>query len=688
MEVDDSLAIFRRAMLTDPGFFEVFKPNILNGETAEPLKDPNAVYLTEQTAETIFGEDDPLGKALEISFLENGFVAGILENHPFNTHLRYGAVLNMDVSINPLWWDSWENLTLTGYIRVRNNSIPAEVERKIIQVARDNKMASVFTPKLQPLLDMHLKSMELRYDAFNLNKSDVSIVYSLLVIAFLVLLVASINFINLSRARSSKKGKEISMRKVVDSNKRHLSIQFLGESILLTLIAMLIALALVEVFLPHLQPFLNKRLEFNIFKTPYILPFMLVMTIIIGILSEIYPALMISSFKPVKILKGGIQSGKKGTTSRRILVVSQFTVSIALILSVLIVISQIKYLESIDFGYKKDNILVVPAFDENITYQNDLFKEQIKSIPAVISATRVRQLPGATLPTAEVFFDHKNGDFGIMFAELFIDENFIETLDIDLLTGRNFSRDFPVDSSSSVLINETALKMSGWDDPLGKEIIHIPAEGTDNYLTVVGVIKDIHFGKATRKVEPMVIHFDPRSNFLLIRTNGTQVEKTKEDLEMIFKEIWEERNFRIFDFSEIFNNQFFNEISFANKIIVFASSAIFIACLGLFGLAVFITEQKTKEIGIWKVLGSSVRSVVFLLSKDFAKWVLLSNLIAWPLAYFAMNNWLQNFAYRTKINFWLFILSGMIALIISIITVSFQTIKAANADPVKSLKYE
>ncbi|HHE39467.1 MAG TPA: FtsX-like permease family protein [Candidatus Cloacimonetes bacterium] len=594
----------------------------------------------------------------------------------------------MDVSINPLWWDSWENLTLTGYIRVRNNSIPAEVERKIIQVARDNKMASVFTPKLQPLLDMHLKSMELRYDAFNLNKSDVSIVYSLLVIAFLVLLVASINFINLSRARSSKKGKEISMRKVVDSNKRHLSIQFLGESILLTLIAMLIALALVEVFLPHLQPFLNKRLEFNIFKTPYILPFMLVMTIIIGILSEIYPALMISSFKPVKILKGGIQSGKKGTTSRRILVVSQFTVSIALILSVLIVISQIKYLESIDFGYKKDNILVVPAFDENITYQNDLFKEQIKSIPAVISATRVRQLPGATLPTAEVFFDHKNGDFGIMFAELFIDENFIETLDIDLLTGRNFSRDFPVDSSSSVLINETALKMSGWDDPLGKEIIHIPAEGTDNYLTVVGVIKDIHFGKATRKVEPMVIHFDPRSNFLLIRTNGTQVEKTKEDLEMIFKEIWEERNFRIFDFSEIFNNQFFNEISFANKIIVFASSAIFIACLGLFGLAVFITEQKTKEIGIWKVLGSSVRSVVFLLSKDFAKWVLLSNLIAWPLAYFAMNNWLQNFAYRTKINFWLFILSGMIALIISIITVSFQTIKAANADPVKSLKYE
>ena len=275
-----------------------------------------------------------------------------------------------------------------------------------------------------------------------------------------------------------------------------------------------------------------------------------------------------------------------------------------------------------------------------------------------------------------------------MFAELFIDENFIETLDINLLTGKNFSRDFPADSSSSVLINETSLKMSGWDDPLGKEIIHIPAEGTDNYLTVVGVIKDIHFGKATRKVEPMVIHFDPRSNFLLIRTNGTQVEKTKEDLETIFKEIWEERNFRIFDFSEIFNNQFFNEINFANKIIVFASSAIFIACLGLFGLAVFITEQKTKEIGIWKVLGSSVRSVVFLLSKDFAKWVLLSNLIAWPLAYFAMNNWLQNFAYRTKINFWLFILSGMIALIISIITVSFQTIKAANADPVKSLKYE
>ena len=688
IEVDDSLAVFRRAMLTDPGFFEVFKPNILSGETEHPLEDPQGIYLTEDTAEALFGDDDPIGKGLDVSYIEDGFVAGIVEDPPENTHLQYGVIMQMDISINPLWWDSWENLTLTGYIRVKDNIDPDEVEKKVIDVARVNNMATVFTPQLQPLLDMHLKSSELRYDAFNLFKSDISIIYSLILIAFLVLLVASINFINLSSARSSKRSKEVGMRKVVGANKKQLSFQFLGESVLFTIIAMFIALAAVEVALPHLQTFLNKRLELNIIEAPYILPGLLLMSVIIGILSGIYPAILLSTFKPIKTLKGEMRSGKKGIILRRILVVSQFAVSIALILSVLIVLSQIKYLQSVDFGYKKDNILIVPSFDENITTQNDLFKEQVLTLPSVISATRVRQLPGQTLPTAEVFFDHRNGEYGVMTDEIFVDEDFFSTLDIELLFGRNFIKGSISDSTNSVLINETALRMSGWDDPVGKTIIHVPAEGTDNPLTVIGVIKDIHFGNAKRKIEPMIVHYNPSNDLLLMRINSENTDEIEGQIEEIYLEIWSERDFRSFPFDDAFNYQFFNERNFAVKIVVFTGLAILIACLGLFGMATFTTEQRTKEIGVRKVFGSSMQSIVFLLTKDFAKWVFISNIIAWPLTYYVMNKWLQNFAYRITINIWSFIISGTIALFIAVITVSFHTIRAANSNPVKALKYE
>jgi putative ABC transport system permease protein len=686
IEVPDSMSIFRRAMLTDSDFFGVFQPNILSGEKENPLSDPNAVYLTEETAEAIFGDENPIGKALDISFIQNGYVAGVVENNPLNTHLQYDVIMTMDVSLNTMWWNSWENLTLTGYIRIKDDAIPQDVESKIIDVARANGMTVMFTPIMQPLLDMHLKSSELRYDAFNQFKSDSSIVYSLIAIAILVLLVASVNFINLSSARSSKRSKEVGMRKVVGATRNQLSIQFLIESVLYSLFAMILAISAIEISLPHLQEFLNKRLDFNVFQSPFFLLGMLFISIIIGLISGFYPAFIISAFKPVNTLKGKFRAGKGGAILRRVLVVVQFSISIALILGVMIVISQLNYLESRDFGYNKENVVVVPSFDENITLESDLFKEQVLNLPSVIGASRVRQMPGRTLPTAEVFFDHRDGEFGVMTDEIFVDEDFIETLDIEIVTGRNFREGSVSDSMSSVLMNETAFRMSGWDSHEGKNIIHVPAEGVDVALNVIGVIKDIHFGDAKQSIEPMIMHYVPNNNLLLIRAEN--IEQTTEQIEEIHNEIWPDRNFRSFTFEEAFGFQFFNERNFAGKIATFAGLAIFIACLGLFGLATFITEQRTKEIGIRKVLGSSVRSIVFILTKDFAKWVLISNLIAWPITYYAMNGWLQNFAYRTKISPVLFIASGFIALLIAIITVSFHSIRAANLNPVKSLKYE
>jgi len=395
---------------------------------------------------------------------------------------------------------------------------------------------------------------------------------------------------------------------------------------------------------------------------------------------------VISSFKPVNTLKNEFKSGKNGTFLRRMLVVVQFSISISLILGVMIVVSQLSYLQSRDFGYKKDNVLIVPSFDENINLKNDLFKEKILALPSVKCATRVRQLPGQTLPTAEVFFDHREGEHGIMTDEIFVDEDFINTLDIKVLFGRNFRKGSLSDSTSAVIMNETAFKLSDWDNPTGKKIIHVPADGNDVALDVIGVINDIHFGDAKQRIEPMIMHYVPKNALLLIRTeNG---EKTKEQIKAIYEEIWPERNFDSFTFDDAFRFQFVNEMNFAGKIATFAGLAIFIACLGLFGLATFITEQRTKEIGIRKVLGSSVSSIVFILTINFAKWVLISNLIAWPITYFAMNLWLQNFAYKTSINPLLFLKSGFIALLIAILTVSFHSIKAANSDPINSLKCE
>ncbi|MCD4817141.1 MAG: ABC transporter permease [Candidatus Cloacimonetes bacterium] len=686
IEVPDSMAVFRRAMLTDSGFFGVFRPNIISGDKKTLLSDPNAVYLTQQTAEAIFGDEDPLGKALDISYVENGYVAGIVENPPRNTHLRYSVIMKMDVSINPMWWDSWENLTLTGYIRVKDNIVPKDVENKIISVARANNMTKMFTPVMQPLLDMHLKSAELRYDNFNLFKSDSSVVYSLIAIAILVLVVASVNFINLSSARYSKRGKEVGMRKVVGATRVQLALQFLTESILYTFIAMIIALGALEIALPHLEQFLNKQLDFKMFQNFLFLPGMLLISIVIGLLSGIYPAFVISSLKSVNTLKGELKSGRKGAILRRVLVIVQFSISISLILGVMIVINQLSYLQERDFGYKKENIVIVPSFDENISLQNDLFKERVLDLPSVKSATRIRQLPGQTLPTAEVFFDHRQGEHGVMTDEVFVDEDFIKTLDIEILFGRNFRKGSVVDSTNSILMNETAFKMSNWDTPEGKKVIHVPADGSDVILNVIGVVKDIHFGDSKKKIEPMILHYAPKNALLLIRTEN--VEQTTEEIEAIFTEIWADRDFNSFTFDDAFRYQFFNERNFAGKIATFAGLAIFIACLGLFGLAMFITEQRTKEIGIRKVLGSTVWSVVFILTKDFAKWVLISNLVAWPITYFAMNLWLRNFAYRTNLNPLLFLFSGLIALFIALITVSFQTIKAANSNPVKALKYE
>lgn len=678
--------VIGRALLVDPDFFDIFSFEVLETTQESVLEDFTGFYLTREFAERIFGDINPLGEPIPNQFIEGAYVAGIIEENPRNSHLRYNAIGRVDERTNPVWWDSWENLALQGYFKITEDADPKVVEQKIIDYGKSQGIAEVFRPGMQPLLDVHLDSNHLRYDYLNFGKNDKVKVYTMAIIAILVLIIASINFINLSSARAIKRAKEVGLRKVIGGTNKQLFSQFLFESVLTTLLAMVLALGLFEIFLPHLNDFFRKNLSFNLLENYKITISIIGASVFIGLISGLYPATILSHFKPVTVLRGKLSSNGKKLNFRHVLVICQFAVSIALIASVLIVIQQLNYLSNVDLGYNKDDVLILNNFD-NEPFR--LLKEDLKNQQFVQSIGSSSNLPGATLVRLEVVAEDASSDQGVMFDRMFIDEGFIETLEIDLVAGRSYSAQLATDADEAIIINETAAKKMGWDDPLGKRITMIDENETRITRQIIGVIDDINFTTTKRKVNPMVLpysaEFDP---LLMVKIKPGAVDASVEAIEAIYRQYLPEAPFHPDFLDDIYLNQFRNEEQFAINIAVFSILAIVIACLGLLGLASYSTQQRRREIAIRKVLGSSVRSVVVLLSRDFTIWVLIANCIGWPLAYFSMKAWLNNFIYRTNPHILIFVISGVIALIIALLTVSAQTFKAANGDPVKSLKYE
>jgi putative ABC transport system permease protein len=683
-EIDDRTDIF--CLVADADFFNVFDFEILAGNVENPLEDLNGIYLTPTFAETLFPDEDPIGQPILVGGMENAFVVGIVQECPVNSHLQYEAIVPLNIANNPVWWDSWENLALVGYFRINENADPAVVKNKLITYAAEAGFAEVFKPDMQPLLEVHLGSGHLRYDFMNIGKNDRMKVFTLGIIAILVLIIASINFINLSSARAARRAREVGMRKIVGGNKSQLFLQFLGESIIITLIAAVIALAIFEIALPQLNDFLQKNLSFNLIENYLFTLLIVAISLTVGILAGIYPALVLSNFKPTSVLSGNFITGSKGVLLRRVLVVGQFAVSIALIISVFIVFQQIDYLNSIDLGYNREDVVVVPNFNnENGT----LLQQKLEDLSFVESTGVISNMPGGTLVRLEAIpegFDEANG---MMLDRLMIDNDLVETLQFSVLEGRDFSEDFPSDIQDAALINESAVKALGWDDPIGKTITLVDENEARLLKTVVGVIKDVNLTTARRKVNPMIlVHSDQFFPRILVKLKPGNNELALEEINRVFLEVYPDSNMNFLFFNDFFNFQFRQDAAFAVNIAVFSVLAILIACLGLFGLASFATQQRMREVAIRKVMGSSVKSIVFLLAKEFTRWVIFANLIAWPLAWFTMNSWLQNFVYRTNMNLLIFIGSGLVALIIAFVTISFQTIKAANINPVKALQYE
>ncbi|MBN1301462.1 MAG: ABC transporter permease [Melioribacteraceae bacterium] len=684
-EMTENNSVRLRGFLTENSFFNIFSFDLIKGDKEKALLEPNAVLLTLQAAEALFGNDDAVGKSITIPGVQDAYVAGIISQPPLNSHIQFDFIIPLRVENNPLWWDSWENLMLGAYVKLTPNASLAEVENKFIEVAKQNNMPEIYQPQLQQLLDVHLGSAQNRYDGSNIGKNDETVVYVLAVIGFLVILVAAINFINLSTARASKRAREVGMRKVIGSTKGKLIAQFLSESVFLTIIAMIISMVIIQILLPSLDDLLGKQLDVNFITNPPLSFLMLFMAVLIGSIAGLYPALVLSSFKPVTILKGDFSRSSIGVIIRRVLVFFQFGITIALISGVLIIMDQIEFLRNLDMGYNRDQVLTTFAPNNS----RDLYKERLKKIPGVISVGRSSGILGSNFIRYEVIPEGRKRDDSQMFMQLAIDESFIDPLGIKISDGRNFSGNFPADTSNSILLNETAVRKAGWINPIGKRLDLVEVDGSITTKRVIGIVKDFHFTNARQEVEPLFFQLNTQNSFMfIIKLAGGKINETIEKIQSLYSEIYPNANFNYQFLDDLFDQQFNNDRDFAGNIAYFSGFAIFIACLGLIGLVSYSVEQKKAEIAVRKVLGSGEAGIVFILAKDFLKWVIAANLIAWPASYYGISEWLNGFVYRAPISVIPFIIAGISTLIIALMTILYESIKAARANPVKSLRNE
>ncbi len=685
-----------RFFWADSTLFDVFTIPFIKGNPRIALKQPHTVVLTESLAKKYFGNEDPLNKIMNFEDGTAYTVSGVVKDCPSNSHFHYDIFASM-ASIEAGKSNFWINNNFYTYIVLKKGASVSALQAKFPELVKKyagpqiyqamgitfedwEKKDNSYEFYLQPLTSIHLYS--------HLNNeleanSDIKYVYIFSIIAVFILMIACINFMNLSTARSITRSKEVGVRKVLGSNKSQLIKQFLTESFLLTFIAVLIAVLLVEILLPFFDNLAGKSLHTNYFHSLLAIPALFFVIIIVGLISGSYPAFFLSSFQPVKVLKGKA-TGNKGSWLRSGLVIFQFSISIILFIGTMIIYSQMKYIQEADLGFNKEHVIVIQrawALENHA----QTFKEELLKSPNIIDATNTNDLPGRQF--SETVFKLENAPASQQFLMGLIstDGNFAKTMGIKIAEGRYFSNQNPADSLA-VIINESAVKTFNLKEPLGKRITFT---GQNLTCTIIGVVKDFHIRSLHQKIEPLVIYYGRgQTSYLPIRISSKDISGTISHIKDEWKKFVPNKPFEYFFLDEDLNKLYQSEQKTGEILTSFSLLAIFIACLGLFGLAAFTTERRTKEIGIRKALGASVPHVIFILSKEFSKWVLVANIIAWPVAYYFMNKWLQDFAYRININIWIFVLAGIAALLIALLTVISHSVKAATANPIKSLRYE
>ncbi len=702
LRYDDKRFNEENVYFADENLFDVFDVDVTRGNPSKALNDPYCIMLTEDVAKKYFGTEDPINKVLRLDNQFNFKVTGIYKPFPANAHIHPAIMMSFNTLKDTAIYGeknlrtNWGNNSFYTYLLLPAGYDPKKLEAQFpaflnrhIDDGRDGK----FTPSewtslnLRKLTDIHLYSHK---DSEVEENGDIKRVYIFSAIALFILLIACINYMNLSTARSALRAKEIGVRKVIGAGKPELIAQFLSESILICCIAAILAFLLTWVALPGLNKISEQSLSINILSTSKIILALVLVPFIVGILSGIYPAMFLSSFKPVKVLKGILKVGDSNFSFRKVLVVTQFSISIVLIISTAIVFQQLKYMQNKSLGFNTDHIVIL-NYNTGLNNSYESFRTELLANTNIKEVGRSTRIPSGRLLDA-MGSKINNGDSlaptkaDIKYVSA--DESFVPTYGMKMVAGRNFSKEYGMDTSSFV-INEAAVKALGIksnEDAIGKQFTYGNRTGQ-----LVGVVNDFHFESLHQRILPIVLFTSKTPDGyrrISIKISGNNISAALSHIENTWKKFLPETPYDNTFLDERFSDLYKAEQQQGSIFSIFSCIAIFIACLGLFGLSAFTITQRIKEIGIRKVLGATVGNIVGLLSKDFMKLVIIAAVIAFPVAWYAMHKWLQDFAYRISIPWWVFIIAGIVAAFIALVTISFQAIKAAVANPVKSLRTE
>ena len=700
---NDKVFSEERFFWADPAIFDIFTIPFIKGNPRTALSKPNTVVITQTMAKKYFGKKNPMGETLNADKRRDYLITGVVEDVPRNSHFHFdfiGSLSTYEDSKRQVWVS---NSYYTYFVLQKGVSYKA-FEKKLKDLVvkyvgpQIEKAAGITLEQflagggaygffIQPLTDIHLHS-DLEYELE--PNSDISYVYIFSIIALAVLVIACINFMNLATARSSKRSREVGIRKTLGSVRAQLIRQFLVESIFMSFISIVIGLILVELLLPWFSNLTGKHLGIPYFESYFTLPAFICLVILVGFMAGCYPSFFLASFKPVEVLKGTLQKSGKSPWLRSGLVIFQFTVSIILFVGTFVVYSQLDFIRNRKLGFNKEQLVVIKKTDD-IAPKIEAFKDELLKLPDVVHVSNTDTLPGKSFNNNAHKMAGTTGEETHIIWSMRSDYFFDRTYQIEIDKGRFFSRDFSTDSSA-VVLNQAAVKTLGLTDPIGKVLVEIgTTPDKSRNFHIIGVIKDFHFESLHQKIRPMLIKLFRKNNagkFVSVRIRPGNVKRILSQLEKTWKRFALNQAFEYVFFDRDFARIYEEEGRTGQIVAVFSVLAICVASLGLFGLAAFTAEQRTKEIGIRKTLGASVPGIIIMLSKEFTRWVLAANIIAWPTIYLIMNHWLQNFAYRVDIKIWMFILSAILAIVIAFLTLSYQVFKAALANPVEALKYE
>jgi len=694
------------AVFADSTFFQVFSIPVIAGDRLTALNEPNSIVIDETTARKFFNSTDVVGKTLYVDNYVNCKITAVIRDIPPQSHFHFSFIRPIHDTYHDDQGD-WLSNNYASYVLVRpgvtqaslqdkvNATIDNYLSKQLEQVLHANandlkKGGNHFFYPVMALTDIHLHSNK-SYE-FQAN-GNVAYVYIFSVIAIFILLIACVNFMNLSTARSANRAKEVGIRKVAGSLRSSLITQFLTESVLVSFLSLLFALGIAALLLPLFNQLAGKQMSVFTLFSSWLLPVLIALIIVVGCIAGSYPAFYLSSFQPVQVLKGSIAKGFKGSWLRNGLVIFQFFISITLIIGTIVIYNQLNYIRSREIGYNRDQVLVI-----NDTYALDkqikTFRQEMLKISGVQSAAVAGSLPTETGFNQNGWFRDPTLDAKqvTILTGFYADQNYIPTMGMRIAAGRNFSTDFPTDSSA-VIINETAAKLLGFKNPLNETLYRPVGYASDGGFAskpyhIIGVVKDFNFSTMRNQIGPLIIELSENYGRIAMRINTKNIPALITQVENKWNKMVPGQalsyTFLDADFNKVYNA----EQRTGKLFITFAVFAIFIACLGLFGLVTYAAEQRIKEIGIRKVLGAKIGEIVTMIAKDFLKLVLISSVVAFPVAWWAMNKWLQSFAYRINISWWVFVVAGLLTIAIALITVSFQAIKAAIANPVKSLRTE